>query len=182
MARRKRVVVYCEDTQHEAFTRRLLHRRGYDKRDIRVHKAPGGRGAAEQWFRSEVVKELQTYRKRTTAYNVIAMIDGDRLGYEQRCAQLDQACREAGLMPRAADERFVVLVPTWSIETWLSYLEGQQVDESTKSYPRLERPRKCGSQVNALDDMCQRGELRQPAPASLAAACAEYRLRLSPRR
>ncbi len=60
------------------------------------------------------------------------------------------------------------------IETWLTYLNGATVDETT-SYPKLEKPGQCKSHVRQLSDMCGRQELRAPAPPSLTAACVEYR-------
>ena len=61
-----------------------------------------------------------------------------------------------------------------NIETWLAYLNGATVDETT-SYPKLEKPGQCKSHVRQLSDMCGRQELRAPAPPSLTAACVEYR-------
>ena len=68
----------------------------------------------------------------------------------------------------------MVIVPTWNIETWLAYLAGKSVDETKGDYPRLPRESDCQSQVEALAAMCEQGQLRPPAPASLQDACGEY--------
>ena len=68
----------------------------------------------------------------------------------------------------------MVFVPTWSVESWIAYLNGQDVEES-KHYPRLARESDCQPHVNALAEMCSRQVLRAPAPESLRAACDEYR-------
>jgi hypothetical protein len=47
------------------------------------------------------------------------MIDGDNLGVQKRKEQLEAALREGNEPPRAANEPVVLLVPTWSVETWL---------------------------------------------------------------
>ena len=70
------------------------------------------------------------------------MLDGDAGGVDARLTALDEACRQASVAPRGkADHVVAVFVPTWSIETWLAYLNGETVDETRKNYPRLERPR-----------------------------------------
>lgn len=47
------IVVLVEDRNHENFVHRYLKRLGRKIRNIRVEKAPPGRGAGEQWVRDE---------------------------------------------------------------------------------------------------------------------------------
>ena len=96
------------------------------------------------------------------------MIDGDTAGSVQRMRQLDESCRLSGIAPRTDADRVIVLVPERNIETWLAYLGGATVEETT-DYPRLDRPSDCKTHVRVLTDMCDRSQLRQPAPQSLAA-------------
>lgn len=170
------IVLLCEDTQHETFARRFLEERGWSTRRLRVEKAPGGRGSAEQFVRARFPSELTAYRQRRHAVTqaLIVILDGDNRGEQQRRAQLDEACRSEQVEVRQPDERVLVLVPTWNIETWLAYLDGQVVDEAESNYPRLRRPRECQSRVETLAAMCQDRRLREPAPPSLEAACTEY--------
>ena len=113
---------------------------------------------------------------RAAAVNavLVVMIDGDVAGFTRRMRQLDESCRLSRIAPRVNADRVVVLVPERNIETWLAYLEGTTVDE-TMIYPKLEKPGKCKEHVRVLAGMCSGGQLRQPAPQSLVAACGEYR-------
>jgi hypothetical protein len=71
------------------------------------------------------------------------------------------------------------IVPRRNVETWIAYLGGDLVDEAI-AYPKLERPRDCAESVRQLNEMCRHGLLRDPAPASLEAACSEYQERIAP--
>ena len=170
------IVLLCEDTQHEAFARRFLSENSWDTRRLRVEKAPGGRGAADQFVRERFPVELAAYRRKqaSVAQALIVILDGDNHGIHARQAELDEACQSKGIEARQRDERVLVLVPTWNIETWIAYLDGIAVDEATPNYPRLARPRECRDHVRKLATMCQSGRLQLPAPSSLESACAEY--------
>lgn len=178
MSRRVQLVLLCEDNQHEAFARRFLNAIGWETRAMRVEKAPGGRGAGEQFVRERFPLELKAHRSRPVSQALVILIDGDHHGVASRLHQLDQACRDAGVAGRADEERVAIIIPTWNIETWLAYLDGEQVGEDRSGYPRLSRERDCQRHVEALVRMCRAGELRDPAPPSLKAACGEYRRRL----
>ncbi len=179
MSRRVQLVLLCEDKQHEAFARRFLNAMGWETRALRVEKAPGGRGSGEQYIRERFPLELKAHRSRPVSQALVVLVDGDREGTVARLQQLDRACREAGVAVRAQDERVALFIPTWNVETWLAYLDGEAVDEGKPGYPRLARERDCQRHVADLAEMCRAGKLREPAPASLAAACDEYNTRLA---
>lgn len=175
MNRNVQIVLLCEDVQHETFVRRFLAKAGWSTRRLRVEKAPGGCGSAEQWVRTRFPTELAEYRRRPgNAQALIVILDGDNRGVQTRTTELDDACRMNNIDIRTPDERVLVLVPTWNIETWIAYLKGQTVDETTRDYPRLPRPRECQVSVEKLIAMCREKGLREPAPSSLRAACVEY--------
>ena len=132
-------------------------------------------GSAEQFVRERFARELRVHRTRHVARVLVVMIDGDAEGVRRRMKYLDDACSEANIPPRKADEGVAVFVPTWNIETWLAWLGGETVDENRPDYPRLPKESQCDTQVAALVDTCRSRELRQPAPGSLVAACREYR-------
>lgn len=146
---------------------------------MRVEKAPGGRGAGEQFVRKRFAVELKAHRSRPVNQVLVVLIDGDADGMPARLQQLNQVCREAAVAERAGDDRVAILVPTWNIETWLAYLDGEVVAEDKPDYPRLSRERDCQRHVGELARMCREGNLRKPAPASLEAACGEYNDRLA---
>jgi len=179
VSRRVQLVLLCEDRQHEAFARRFLNTMGWETRAMRVEKAPGGRGAGEQFVRERYPVELKAHRSRPVTQALVVLIDGDSEGPVARLQRLDQACREAGLRERTSEERVAVFIPTWNIETWLAYLDGDRVGEEKPDYPRPARERDCQRHVDELVRMCRAGKLREPSPPSLEAACGEYRARLS---
>jgi len=180
MSREVQLVLLCEDRQHETFCRRFLEKAGWSKRRVRVEIAPSGRGSAEQFVRKRFPVELSAYRanRHRVAQALIVMLDGDTKGVSARMKELDDACLCNSMSPRNDDERVAVFIPTWNIETWLAYLDGHDVDETRKDYPRLSRQRDCQEHVNRLYEMCEKNQLRQHSPPSLDAACEEYRVRL----
>lgn len=178
VSRRVQLVLLCEDPQHEAFLRRFLSAMGWEMRSMRVERAPGSRGSAEQFVRKQFPKELKAHRSRPVSQALVTMIDGDRHGVAARLEQVDDACRASDIKVRGPRERVAVFVPTWNIETWFAYLDGATVDETMRDYPRLPRQRGCRQHVDVLIQMCRAGALREPFPPSLDRACDEYRTRL----
>jgi hypothetical protein len=180
VSRNVQIVLLCEDQQHEAFARRFLDRMGWSTRRLRIEKAASPRGSAEQFVRERFPRELAAYRTRRglVGQALVVMLDGDSRGLSSRQAELDGTCKARGIRPRELDERVVVLVPTWRIESWFAYLDGETINEKKPDYPRLKRPRDCQRHVDVLVEMCRDGQLRKPAPPSLSAACEEYNRRL----
>lgn len=176
MTRRADLILLCEDQQHSAFAVRLLTKLGWNKRRIRVSFGHRGQGSGEQFVRVNFPKELKAYRSRRNIveHRLVAMIDGDSLGVQGRIRMLDDECNQQGVPPRKGSDKMAVFVPTSRIETWFSYLEGKAVDESRSDYPRLSRPRLCGQHSNLLAAMCQKQQLRSPAPSSLVNSCKEF--------
>jgi hypothetical protein len=177
MSRSVQLVLLCEDTQQETFVRRFLEKAGWSTRRLRVEKAPRGRGSAAQFVRDRFPIEMSAHRsnRNRVSEGLVVILDGDRPGVDGRLSELANACLGEGIVPRKPEDRVLILVPTWNIETWIAYLNGTNVDEGNADYPRLDHPRDCQRQVDQLHDMCQKNELRQPAPGSLVAACDEYR-------
>ena len=175
MSRNVRIVLLCEDAQHEAFAKKLLVTLGWHLRDFRVERSPSGRGSAEQYVRERFPIELRGVRsKRGERAYLVVMIDGDDKGVAGRRASLAAACAERQILPPSDADQVLVCVPTWNIETWLAYLDGEVADESKGDYPRLDRPRDCGPHVESLADMCRRSTLRPPRPPSLEDTCIQY--------
>lgn len=181
MSRRQaKLILLCEDSQHEAFARRFLRQAGWHPRAIRVLKSPQGRGAGEQWVRARYPEELQQLRQRHVAATLLVMVDADRSTVDARLASLTEACQQTGIDVRRNDDPVALFVPRRNIGTWIAYLGGEDVNERDE-YPRLSRERDCAEPVRKLKEMCDTGELREPAPPSLVAACTEYEERLARR-
>jgi hypothetical protein len=70
---------------------------------------------------------------------ILVMIDGDNLGVDRRKQQLDDALRDAGEAQRGPQEPIVILVPTWSVETWL-LPRSPEVVETVDLKPQLRAP------------------------------------------
>jgi hypothetical protein len=179
--RRVRIVLLCEDSQQEAFTRRFLKGMGWDTREIRVEKSPSARGSAEHYVRWRFPKELKIYRLRKpkAASGLIVLIDADTQEVKDRINEFKDLCKTQNVPFREDNEAVAIGVPRRNIETWLYYLNGQQVNE-TDVYPKLERQRICQSAVTNLVKMCQKTGLAKDAPPSLVEACDEYRNRIKP--
>ena len=176
--RRVRLVLLCEDRQHEAFLRRFFEEMGWEKRQLDVIRSPKGRGAAEKWVRAVYPAQVKKLRSAPHVDAGLAVaIDEDLRGPGARETDLAETLQAAGAPPVGATERVAVAAPARNIETWLAYLRGATVDEVT-AYPRLAAERECRPLVVSLAEMCRRRELRRPAPPSLERACDAYRARL----
>ena len=179
--RRVKIVLLCEDSQHEAFIRRFLRGMGWNIRELRVEKSPLASGSAEQWVREEFPNELSIYRQRKAraASALIAMIDADSKGVQDRISELENECKSKQLPFRTDDEAVAIAVPKRNIETWIYFLNGEQVNEDT-AYSKLHRERGCKPAVDKLVKLCTSTGLAVDAPSALAKACDEYNIRIRP--
>lgn len=179
--RRVRIVLLCEDSQHEAFLRRFLKGMGWNTREMRVEKSPSATGSAEQWVRERFSKELEAYRQRQykAASGLIAMIDADTKEVEDRINEFATACNYEQMAFRADDEAVAIVVPKRNIETWIHFLGEDQVDEQ-KTYAKFDRERNCKLAVDNLVQLCKSTGLEQNAPPALITACEEYKTRIRP--
>jgi hypothetical protein len=180
-ARRVRIVLVCEDSQQEVFTRELLKGMGWNTRELRVEKSPSAGGSAEQWVRERFPLELMAYRQRRqrAASALIAMIDADLKDVQDRINEFKDECKARQIAFRAADEAVALAVPRRNIETWIRYLAGNPVNEQD-AYPKFNRKRDCKPAVINLVKLCKSKGLKPDAPPALAAACDEYNLRIKP--
>ena len=120
-----RGTLLVEDRRTERFFRNLLVHLGFDKRKFNFRIAPSGRGDASVWVRSQYPAEVNLVRrKRHQRLCLITVRDGDRFGVTLRKIDLDTALSDSGFDRRQARERIATPVPTWSIETWLLFLLG----------------------------------------------------------
>ena len=174
MSKRVQLVVLCEDEQHETFIRRFLKQTRKNDHLLRVERLQRNGGSGQAFVRRRLPLELAEHRRRPVSQVLIVMVDGDERGIAARMKELESSCRKLRPPVKFPEDRVLVVVPTWRIETWLAYLDGETVDESRRDYPRLPRERDCAPHVNTLVEMCRSQQLRRPAPASLEAACREW--------
>ena len=168
------IILLCEDRQTDSFVRRFLRHRNFKERDIKTLPLPHSSGAGDQWVRKQYPEQLKAIRNKRDAY-LIVVIDADVGTINDRHRELATACREKGIPSRdKKDSNVLHIIPRRNIETWLAYLDGNNVDESTV-YPKLKRESHCKEHAENLHNMCQSDQrLREPAPPSLQEACNEY--------
>jgi hypothetical protein len=129
-----RVRLWCEDREQEAFVRRLLEHLGVDRRALDVRVAPRGGGAASAWvFRQYQTAVVPTARKCRSQQRLgfLVVADGDDRGWEERARSYE------GAAPRDDADRLALWFPTWSIETWVLWLAGEDVTETESLKARL---------------------------------------------
>ena len=199
------VVVLCEDLQTVRFVRRFLKLRMFRPHQIhirlpkldelrrrprfrnhRIHtrlpevsmgdvERPLMGGAGEQWVRTQYPNELKEIRDKKNVY-LIVVIDADDGTIDKRHKDLEKACKARNILPRNNSDRNVLhIIPRRNIETWLAYLDGKNIDETTDYKQNCKKlcPENC---ARHLYDMCYvRQRLRKPVPDSLLRAREEYR-------
>jgi len=152
-----RGALIVEDRRTERFFRELLDCLGFDWHKFRIIPLPNGKGDARAWVRKRYPSEVKLLRqKRHQRLCLIAVRDGDNTGVAPRKADLDSALCDAGLDPRQKGERIATPVPTWSIETWLLALLGDDtVEETTKTKLAFEKLYPGKEEGRALRDAAQ---------------------------
>jgi len=178
-ASRVGVVILCEDKLHRVFVTRFLKLHDYTEHDFRVEQCSArGGGAGESFVRRNYPNQLKAYRSRQAKTFLIVVIDADTRSVSDRQAQLGQACREASVQPRQDADLVVHVIPRRAINTWLAFLDGEPVDETTDYGHRYAFRGREGDAsrrlVKRLHEMCQAGDLPEDAPPSLGHACREF--------
>jgi hypothetical protein len=177
MSKRKaNVVMLCEDTQHEAFLRRVLYHYGWKPRQLRINKCLEASQDAKQYIRSEYPKEVREIRRRNWMNLCLyVVIDADTDSVDDLKRELDSCLTDASpkLEKRSPSDRIVILVPKRNIETWIHYLFGNSVDEITV-YPKLKYESDCDPAVQRFHEMCP-NNMPGDAPNSLKIGCEELK-------
>lgn len=173
MNRRIKMVVLCEDKQQEVFARHFLKKRGFTG-NIRYIVCPGGSQSGEQFVKLRYPLEVKEYRKQANYLSVglVVLIDADKKTIQERLQQLDDALIANEQPLRQPDERIAIFVPKRNIETWIHYLQGENVDEE-QEYTKLIKQSDCKPYLDQLVNQCSQGNLDKNAPSSLQTGCGE---------
>ena len=137
---RIRLKILCEDAAQRAFAYALCERHGISRRDITMLAAPSGQGSGKNWVIKKYAAPSDGLVRTTRSKNFqpqlgwLAIVDGDAEGAPMRLRELEEELRRAGLQPRSASEPLAIFVPTWSIETWLLWLWGDDDVDEKASY------------------------------------------------
>lgn len=129
-----RVLILVEDRALERFAREALLKFGFHPRELRVSTYPVGRGSAKQWVETQYPLELKRYRKNANHQSIAVLVgtEADELSVSQRRQQLEKVLQNEGLQARGLQERIVLWIPKWNVETWILHLSGQVVTENQK--------------------------------------------------
>ncbi len=152
-----RIVLLCEDDDHDRFVRRFLSHRNFGNRDIFTLPLPDGAQSGEQWVRDSYPLELKKVRRRTNVFLVV-VVDADTHTVAGRKSQLDRECDQQDVPRGTPKDPVVVVVPRRAIETWLAWLLGEPVDEETKYRAGVgrsvgRRPTRCTACVTRSSDL-----------------------------
>ena len=179
MSKGCRMILLCEDKQHEVFARHYFLNKGFQPHQIRSVVAPE-RKNAEQFIRRTYPEEVKRYRNTQyrLAICLVVMTDADKYSVEERLRQLDQTLADSGQEKRQSNESIAIFVPKWAIETWIHYLMGDAIpeDEQTVMKDKFKNNQAvCKPYVKKLaTEICPKG-LPADAPSSLHAACDELK-------
>lgn len=174
MSKRAQLIIVSEDLQQDYVARHYFMARGFDRHKIRSYINPKGEGAGEQYVRQKFVIEVKAYRQQANHLDVrlAVMIDADNFSVAERYLQLDKELEQSNHPKRQPTERIAIFVPKRNIETWIHYLQGEQVDEETV-YRRLTAIGECKQYVHRFATEIRPQRLPDDAPASLHEACKE---------
>lgn len=176
--RYSKIVILCEDKQTDSFIRRFLKKaHNIQAHDLTVQPYPSGKGSGEQFVRKRYANELNALRQRQHRANtaLIVAIDADTSNITQIKETLKAACSDIGIESNTDKDNVAFVIPKRNIETWITWLNGNDVDEN-KSYTKLQKKESgCQLAVEKLYVLCQQSVTPPDFPESLATACVEYR-------
>ena len=168
-----RITILCEDPQHARFVRYFLEKYyGIESRRITYKHHDKGKGSAEQWVRSNISKEVRALRKRRSEnISLIVITDADTSSTITRRRQLMKELAESGEQPLSGSDRISIFIPKRNIETWIHFLNGEDVDE-IQDYKHVVDKSSCKLVVKSFARSCKSGTpLRENSPASLRESC-----------
>jgi hypothetical protein len=97
--RRVKIVLLCEDSQHEAFARRFLEGMRWNMRELRVEKSPTARGSAAQWVKETFPAEKPRKNMVIGGRCLVFLISATRQSKSRPMARAS-CCLLWGLQPR----------------------------------------------------------------------------------
>lgn len=172
MSRPSLVLVLVEDQRHQRFVRHFLYDKGFTRHDIRMEALPSGSGCGEQWIRERYPRAVRAYRQRSAKAKsaLVVAIDADTDSTERRHRQLREVLTQDGQPERRTEEAIVQLIPKRSIETWILFLSGRNVDEDTDYCHDPTVDRVIAGAAHAFLDLSR---ANRSSPPSLSAAVKE---------
>lgn len=164
------IVVLCEDARHFSFVNAYLSNWRIPAAEIVRRSHPAGAGSAEQFVRENYRHEITSFRAAVTGRRrraiLIVLIDADGSSWADEERALAASLRDNGVPAVSDQEAVVLLIPKWSIETWIEYLNGGlHVDEDTQ-YKRGAPPNRriVHAAARELFALVQRSNSSDPCP------------------
>ncbi|MFP4387328.1 MAG: hypothetical protein ACLFPR_00095, partial [Desulfococcaceae bacterium] len=119
--------------------------------------------------------EAEALRRRHASTILLVIQDADEFSVHAITAWLEEKLGA----PRGENEQIAYIIPKWHIQTWLTYMDGQNVDESGKKtykgkYGKISESKEAHSLIDRLADHCMKNRELESPPDSLAAACEEF--------
>ena len=134
MSRAAMIVVLGEDSRkrQQDLIRKYLKKRGFADRQIRDLPCPAGETPGISFVFARYAVEAHDLRVASYSRGLIVVMDADEETVATRKVQLDEKLTEAGEDARKEQEAIAIVVPKRNVETWIWYLHGNTVDESTE--------------------------------------------------
>lgn len=128
-----RAILLVEDNALERFISFVLRKLGFSRHEIRVRPYPAGLGSAKKWVERQYPVEVREHRRQSSYQRVSLVVgtDADQQAVQQRFEKLADELADSNLDARGGQERIVILVPKWNVETWIRWLIERDVDENT---------------------------------------------------
>nr|NJM01611.1 hypothetical protein [Desulfobacula sp.] len=166
MSKASQIIILCEDKAHEVFVRHFLKKWGVKPRAIRVPPYPNGKGSGKKHVEDNISPEAEALRRRHASTILLVIQDADEFSVDQIKSNLDAKL----LPPRDANEPIVYIIPKWHIQTWIAYLDGNNVDEEDKDtyknrYGKLSESKDAHPFIDNLADSCKK--IYNPYPRQL---------------
>lgn len=130
------VFVLAEDQRQKQFISRFLTRAGFVPRQMRIEVSPSGQGSAEQWVRKNFARQARICRARNAraSTGMFVLLDADSGSVQEHLHELDAALiAEEQPKYSSATDKIARLIPKWSIETWILFLNSSGTAQSSFS-------------------------------------------------
>ncbi|MDM8517390.1 hypothetical protein QUF76_14425 [Desulfobacterales bacterium HSG16] len=174
MNKASQIIVLCEDKAHEVFAKRFLKKGwGVKPRAIRVLPYPDGKGSGKKHVYDNISLETEGLRKRHASTILLVIQDADELSIDQIKSNLDEVSL------RSNNDSIAYIIPKWHIQTWIAYLDGENVDEMDKKtyknkYGKISELKDAHPFIDKLAYICRENKSLESPPDSLAVACEEF--------
>ena len=152
-----RLTLLVEDQRHERFARMVCSQFGIAARNMRVVAHPVGRGSGKQWVTQQYPEWVRKQRSKNHQQTIALLIvtDVDELTSTIRRAQLAESLKLNAIDARTPNERIVLWLPKWRVETWLKHFAGEAVDEVTKYSHRVSADKERAAALKFFEEFQQ---------------------------